>query len=235
MNREYIDDHHIVARYLAHRLSDAERSAFEAYFLKHPEMVEELEEAAQLKAGLMRLRDTGELESLLKPKPWYRQRRLYDLRGRFGGTLAAAAILGVSAFLWLNRHPVPSGQWLAPTPASLMGPLGRPLPAGGTYTILRTRGESTDLDIELPASAQTLALRVLPETMAQPAVYRVTLYAVDGTELHEVATVAGLTPAEDEFVPVFLDSSQVKKGRYRLALEGVGSPASHSVFALRFY
>jgi hypothetical protein len=235
MNREYIDDHHIVARYLAHRLSDAERNAFEAYFLKHPEMVEELEEAAQLKAGLMRLRDTGELESLLKPRPWYRQRRFYDLRGRFGGTLAAAAILGVSAFLWLNRHPVPSEQWLAPTPASLLGPLGRPLPAGGTYTILRTRGESTDLDIELPASAQTLALRVLPETMAQPAVYRITLYAVDGTELHEVATVAGLTPAEDEFVPVFLDSSQVKKGRYRLALEGVGSPASRSVFALRFY
>jgi len=235
MNREYIDEHHIVARYLAHRLSDAERSAFEAYFLKHPEIVEELEEAAQLKAGLMRLRDTGELASLLKPKPWYRQRRFYDLRGRFGGTLAAVAILGVCTFLWLNRHAVPSGPWLSPTPASLLGPLGKPLPAGGTYTILRTRGESTDLDIELPASPQALVLRVLPETMAQPAVYRVTLYAVEGTELREVATVAGLTPAEDEFVPVFVDSSQVKKGRYRLALEGVGSPASRSVFALRFY
>ena len=86
----------------------------------------------------------------------------------------------------------------------------------------------------MPASAQTLALRVLPETMAQPAVYRVTLYAVDGTELHEVATVAGLTPADDEFVPVFLDSSQVKQGRYRLAIESEGSPASRSVFALRF-
>jgi len=235
MNREYIDDHHIVARYLADRLSDAERSAFEAYFLKHPEVVEELEEAAQLKAGLMRLRDTGELASLLKPKPWYRQRRLYSLRGRFGGTLAAVVIFGVGTFFWLNHHPVPPGQWLAPTPASLLGPLGKPLPGGGTYTILRTRGESTDLDIELPASAQALALRVLPETMAQPAVYRVTLYAVDGTELHQVATVAGLTPAEDEFVPVFVDSSQVKKGRYRLALESVGSPTSRSVFALRFY
>jgi len=234
MNREYIDDHHVVARYLAHRLSEAERIAFEAYYLQHPEMLEELEEAAQLKAGLMRLRDTGELDSLLKPQPWYRQ-RFYGLRGTIGGTLAAVAILTVGAALWLNRHSAATEPWLAPTPASLLGPLGKPLQVGGIHTILRTRGEIVDADIELPPSPQTLVLRILPEAAAQPPVYRVTLFAMEGSEPDQVASVAGFKPAEDEFVPVYLASSKVGKGRYRLVLEGEAEPGMKSVFTVTFH
>jgi hypothetical protein len=242
MNRQYIDDHHVVARYLAHQLADAERSEFEAYFLKHPEMVEELEQAAQMKAGLMRLRATGELNFLLQPQPTsgHRRWRFGELRGTLGGMLAAIVVLLVGAGLWMNRQPAGSEQWLAPTPASLLGPMGKPLHVGDTYTILRTRGEAADVDIELPKVPQALRLRVLPESMSQPAVYRVALYAVDGTvvdgrELHEVAMVGGLIPAEDEFVSVYVDASKVKPGRYRLAIQGAGNGELRSVFAVRFY
>jgi len=234
MNRQYIDDYHVVARYLADQLSDAERGEFEAYFLEHPDMVEELEQVARIKAGLMRLRATGELTSLLRPKPWYTQWRSAELRRAIGGSLAAMVLIAVGAALWWNRHSGSTERWLAPTPAALLGPLGKPLPAGNTYTILRTRGE-TDVDIELPRVPQAVMLRVLPESVAQPAIYRITLYSMDGAEPREVAAVDGLTANEDEFVPVYVDASKVGKGRYRLAIEGVAQPESRSVFAVRFY
>ena len=71
MDRQYIDDHHIVARYLADRLPEPEREAFETYYLEHPEIVREIEAAARFKSGLAQLRDSGELAVLLKPAPWY--------------------------------------------------------------------------------------------------------------------------------------------------------------------
>ena len=67
MDRKYIDDQHIVARYLADQLPAAQREEFESYYLQHPEMVEELEAAARFKVGLMLLRDAGQLDEVLKP------------------------------------------------------------------------------------------------------------------------------------------------------------------------
>ena len=47
MDRKFIDDHHIVARYLADQLPDTLREEFEAYYLEHPEVVQELEATAR--------------------------------------------------------------------------------------------------------------------------------------------------------------------------------------------
>ena len=66
MDRRYIDDQHVVARYLANRLTDEEREAFEAYYLEHPDMGQEMEAAIRFKVGLMRLRETGELAPLVQ-------------------------------------------------------------------------------------------------------------------------------------------------------------------------
>ena len=73
MDRRYIDQQHVVARYLADRVTDNERSEFEAYYLVHPEIVQEMEAAARFKVGLMQLRDSGELPKLLRSKPRYLQ------------------------------------------------------------------------------------------------------------------------------------------------------------------
>ena len=66
MDRKYIDDHHVVARYLADHLTDDERQAFEAYYLEHPEAVKEMEAVARFKAGLHHLQQSGELDRLVK-------------------------------------------------------------------------------------------------------------------------------------------------------------------------
>lgn len=51
MDCKYIEDHHIVARYLADRLSDAERQSFEAYYLANPDVVQDMQAVARLKVG----------------------------------------------------------------------------------------------------------------------------------------------------------------------------------------
>src|SRR5688572_21034668 len=98
MDRRYIDDHHVVARYLADRVTEEERSAFEAYYLEHPEVVQELEAAARFKTGLMRLRETGELDDLMQAKAG-------GFRWPYLAAAAAIAFLVLGAFFALTRPP----------------------------------------------------------------------------------------------------------------------------------
>src|SRR5690242_9172553 len=128
MDRRYIDDHHIVARYLADTLPDAEREAFEAYYLEHPEIVREMEAAARFKVGLMQLRDSGELASLLQPQPWYR-------RTSYLAVAASLAIAALGALLFYARSPSLQPLLVA-TASSLTDRLGNPRPIAGTYAIL---------------------------------------------------------------------------------------------------
>jgi hypothetical protein len=117
MDRRYIDDNHVVARYLADRLTDDEREAFEAYYLEHPDVVQELEAAARFKVGLMKLRDTGELSRLLQRE----QRRQWP----YFAAAAAVAVLVIGAFVIIDRtperHPI-----LAATVEALRGTNGSP-------------------------------------------------------------------------------------------------------------
>ena len=82
MDRKYIDDHHIAARYLADQLSDADREAFETYYVEHPDVLRDLEAAARMKVGLAQLREAGELDALMIARTWRPNRRF----------LAAAAV-----------------------------------------------------------------------------------------------------------------------------------------------
>ena len=227
MNRSYIDDHHVVARYLADQLSESERLAFEAYFLEHPEMVQEIEQAAQLKAGLRQLQDSGELEQLKKAQPGRGNFLMRALRRNTRTTaIAAVALVAIVSALWL-KPGMSSGPWLAAAATSLTGSLGEPLPMGGSYTILRTRGSEADVDIELPRSAQALTLRILPEGAVPAGPYRATLYSISGSKApQQVATLGGLAPAEDDFVAMYVDSSKLLPGQYRLVLSSPANPAS---------
>jgi hypothetical protein len=229
MDRNYIDDNHIVARYLADQLSDQEREAFEAYYLEHPDVVQEMEAAARFKVGLAQLKDSGELSKILKPRPWFRQERYQALA-------AGVAIIAIGAFLFINRSPS-SQPTLVASATALVDRLGDPLPTLGTYTILRTRSISYDTEIELPRAPQTIALRVLPEVESQPARYRITLSSIaDDDSLREIAAIGSLSPDADGFVPAYLNSANLSRGRYQLTLSGdVGTSAANepSPFLIR--
>ena len=228
MDRQYIDDHHVVARYLADRLTDGEREAFEAYYLEHPDVVQEMEAAARFKVGLMKLRDLGELNRLVqqhKRPQWH-----------YLAAAAAIAALAVGVFLVIDRSPA-THPILAASIDALHGTDGGPPTLTREYAILRTRGSAIDAEIQLPTFGAALELRVLPEFSARPERYRVRLFRMSADDsLQSVAELGGLAPEPDNFVSIFVDGARLQPGQYRLAI--VGDPDTdardkESAFILR--
>jgi hypothetical protein len=212
MDRRYIDDHHVVARYLADQLTVEEREAFEAFYLEHPEVVREMEAAARFKVGLMKLRDTGELTQLLQ-----QERRP---KWHYFAAAAAVAVLAIGTLLIIDRtpavHPV-----LAASIDALHATGRAPLALTGQYAILRTRGSAVDAEIELPPPGQALELRVLPEFAARPERYRVELFRMSADDsMQSVAELGGLAPDLDTFVSIFVDPDRLQPGQYRLTIAG---------------
>jgi len=213
MDRNYIDNHHVVARYLADQLSEDERRAFEEHFIANPEMVKEIEAAARVKVGLHKLRETGELESVLKPIAWFRNSRYLALA-------ASIIVVALGVTLWFGRSAFEPPTLVASV-SKLVDGAGKPLAIANSYAILRTRGFSYDADIELPVAAQAIELRVLPEVVANPARYRVAVARIgDDGSLTAVGAIKGLTPADDDFVTLYFDSERLSVGRYQLTISG---------------
>jgi hypothetical protein len=229
MDRKYIDEHHLVARYLADQLPDAEREAFEAYYVEHPDVLAEMEAAARFKLGLLQLERAGELQRLLQPTPWSRG-------PRFLAAAAAIAMLAIGLAFFQMRGPTRQPLLVAAS-SSLVDRLGRPLHVASSHTLLRTRSTSYDAEIELPPSAQVIELKVLPESPARPARYRLVLGSIDDDDsMHEIATLTSLRPDEHGLVPVYLNAARLQRGRYRLVLSGdldTSAANERSVFLLR--
>ena len=160
MNRQYIDDHHIVARYLADQLSDAERQAFEACLLEHPEIVRDLEAAARMKVGLRQLRERGELETLLVATPASRSQRLF-------AAAAAIAIVGVVLATFMLRPPA-AAPFLVASSTTLVDKRGKALPVVRGHSLSGPRTLTVDAEVEVPEKPAAIALRLLPEHEAHP-------------------------------------------------------------------
>lgn len=225
------DDLTTTSRYLAGHLSREEREAFEEQVRRDPETVQTLEATARLKVGLSKLRERGELDELLAPDPWYRRRV----------TWAAAAMIAVAALGVMltrqdsmsSRHPL-----VASSIASLVGPTGVALPVTAKLAVYRKRAGSPDAVIETPTATGAIEMRVLPETVVNSHDYKVTLARVsdDGARLTALSTVEELQPADDGFVTLFIDSSQLRAGQYRLDIASevpAGSVAPSDTFLLR--
>lgn len=204
MDRQYIDDHHIVARYLADQLPEPEREAFEAYYLEHPEILREIEAAARFKSGLAQLRESGELAALLKPIPWYAQWRYL--------AMAAVAILVVGVAIYI-RPATP------PLVAANLAALGGPSTVASSHAVLRRRGSSFDAEVTLPEAGEAIELRVLPEFAATDSRYRIALARVNGDDRREtVAEIEHLSAGDDGMVTIYLDAQRIAPGDYEVSI-----------------
>ena len=203
MDREYIDRNHIVARYLADQLADAEREAFEAYYMEHPEMVREMEATARFKDALATLADRGELSQLIHPHP---TRRPWQW-------LALAATVAVITFgvTYVVRTPTPRSNMAAQMEALQ-------LPVGLVVRVERTRG-LTDAEFELPAAGTAIALQIVPDFEASPSEYRVSLLREAEDQPDAIAEIERVA-ADDGIITVYLDRAVVQPGVYRLSIEG---------------
>jgi len=225
------DDLTTTGRYLAGQLSHEEREAFEAQVRRDPDTLKTLEATARLKVGLAKLRERGELDELLAPDPWYRRRF----------TWAAAAMIALAALgIMLTRQDsMPSRhQLVAGSIASLVGPTGVSLQVTAKLAVYRKRAGSPDAVLETSGSTGAIEMRVLPETAVNSHDYKVTLARLsdDGSVLTALAMAEHLQPADDGFVTLFIDSSQLRAGQYRLDIAGevpAGSVAPSDTFLLR--
>jgi hypothetical protein len=218
MDRQYIDDHHVIARYLADRLSDAEREEFEAFYLEHPDVVKEMETVARFKAGLIELQRAGELDALIAGRP-----RSRNFRYLVAAAAIAAVAIGVSFFATRDSR-LPS--LLAGSPSLLVRRSEPPPAIGAIQRVFRTRTTGADAEIQLPAVRQALALEVLPESEGK------SFGASLATARRVLATTSGLTANTDGLVAMYLDSSRLEPGSYELTLTNEATGEA-SVFTVR--
>ena len=211
MDRKYIDAHHIVERYLADRLPPADKEAFEAYYVAHPEMLDEMEAVAALKVGF----------GALPAAPPAAAPRHY---ARFVPAAIAAVLLAAVAAWLLNRPTLETSPALM---AARTEELRAGLPAGKSVRIDHQRGIDADAAIELPAQPRALRLRVQPDATLEAASYRLTLLSVGAdAEPRTVASLGALQADAEGLVVVFLDSAVLQPGSYELQLADATNSAS---------
>lgn len=220
------DDPSLANRYLADQLPEAERLAFEQRMAADPAVLREVEATARFKAGLARLRESGELAEVLEPQ-----------RSRLPYLASAAAVALLAIGISLVRHEAGGPEiWVgtSPTLASRDGSL---LPAGGQYTLLRLRSEGeVDLAIELPATRQLIELRVLPDSGDAASRYRARLARLGeaGAERDAVA-IGGVATDGNGYLTLFVDSDGLRPGRYQLLVEeepAAGGPVRAETFLI---
>jgi hypothetical protein len=208
------DEHTVAGRYLAGQLSDEECAAFEERLREDPAVVREVEATARLKVGLGRLRERSELDALLAPPRWYQP-------GLLLATAASVAIVALGVVMVGRSRVDVQRPVLAASIGALVDTQGSALPVIATLAVFRKRAETYDAIIESAPSAGAVELRVLPETTVASRRYRVDLSRLaDDGSLTAVASLDNLRPADDGFVTMLMDRSQLAAGRYRLDVLG---------------
>jgi hypothetical protein len=225
MDRLTIDADHVVARYVAGQLSEAEEVAFDEYTTAHPEIFREIDNTLRLKEGLQGLRERGELPALIRGSRWQSASRI---------GMAAALVLAVFT-VWMWRHDAgPRNSVLARSPAEFLDAGARPLSIVGNYVLARSRGPMPAVEILRPAERAAVEVRILPSSHTEGGRYRIILErsSIDG-EVSAVHEMNGLETAPDRYVTIYLDSSKLVPGQYRLSLVH-GDPASGATEDDRF-
>jgi len=209
------DTEELIAGYLAGRLPTGRNDAFEKSITEDSQVRQRIEQTLKFKEGLARLRERGELASLLRAAP---ARRWVP----YAAAAAVAAFTAATA-LWLAvRGAAP--EVLVRSPTDLATRRHSAPPILGSYVLARTRGTTGAADVNLPPGAGACELQILPSRMVPGTRYSVTLKPVEVPEgSAHVARLDAGPAGSDGYVTVYVDRSRLPAGRYELSL----SPSDH--------
>jgi hypothetical protein len=228
MDRQTLEDHHMVARYLAGQLDAAESAAFEAHYAQNPDTVREIERTLRFKEALAVLNERGELDALVRA-------RHYAWRPVVG-LAAGIAVLAVGVWLWLAQTTVSP---IVSTIAALSDEQGQTLQVASAHMLVRTRGPASVIEIPLPAERSAIELRMIPSSRPADAGFRVLLGQLDAANaVAPVAETRAAASSADGFVTAWLDSAKLSRGRYVIELlpersTAPGTPGDRFVVELR--
>ena len=210
MDVTQINEGHLIASYLAGRLPPGDEDAFEQYVSEHPEICADIEQTLKLKEGLARLRERGELDTLLRV-PASRRWVPY-------AAAASLAVATVAGLLWLQlRSPAPAMLFLSPS--ELATRHHESVAIRGSYVLARTRGGASLTEVSLPAEPGAIELKILPSGVSNDTRYNVGLRRLrlpNAPSNVEQVKVGPMTP--DGYVTVYVDSSQLTPGDYEVSV-----------------
>lgn len=201
MDRRHIRDAQVIERYLNGALTAAEEQAFEEAYLGDPELLEELEVAERLRAGL---KDSNAADSASAAP---RRPRWLELAAspRFGiaASLVAVAALASSTALYVQNQGLRGSVGLA---------AARPT---RVLELLSVRGPASPNEIAAPAPGEWVVLLVDPGFGDYDS-YRAVL-ARDGAE---VLRLDGLTPTYEGLLALGMAGDLLAPGEYEIHLSG---------------
>lgn len=194
MDREYIDEQHVVDRYVMGKLTDEELSAFELSLLDDPELQDEVQLMQAMSAELklaetrLKLRSQSRLKAILATPA-------------FGASAAVLCVLsfGLSAILFFGSQSVTvdgSGRLLGVN----------------EFWLGQVRGGDGAVEIATNGSPTLLYIDVGPSPVDR---YRITIYDASGEARNPVITDAGA----DKQVRVLLQG--IEMGPYDLAVDAI--------------
>lgn len=197
----------LILRYLAGRLTPAERDAFERALPARPELREHAEQVLKLQEGLARLRERGELEPLLRaraPRRWLPY-------------AAAAAVAALSLLAWAWFYLAGPSRLLALSPTQFVSSQHPPPPVIGSYVLARVRGGAAAT--ELPRGG-VIEIRALPSVLSSTVRYRARLVESGGTVVGRptLGQVDAGRAAADGYVTFYVDAARLAPGDYEILL-----------------
>jgi len=153
MNRQYIEDNHIVDRYLLGQLPEGELCEFETYYFEHPEMLEELTVAKAMHKTIAEESNSLLLTQAVETKASWFER---VFQPKLGFALSAVMAVGIAS-LWLENNRLKSVESVV-FPAS-------------SLTISQSRGADTEIDaVKISQDQSAIAIRLVIGPIGYPEV-----------------------------------------------------------------
>ena len=198
MDKDYIEAHDVIDRYVLGHLSEEELVGFELYYLEHPEVLEEIELTRALRGGLAA---NGAALAAATSRP-----AAGDQQGH--GLLDAIAD-------WFRNPAVLAGNFAVIAGLAVMVLQQGDNPAALGFSADRVwigdvRGERAPLEIEVRSASLVLDIDV-----AVPGNYSVTLMDDAGQPLTRIPSVE----ASSDAILVVFDASRIDAGRYRINVD----------------
>jgi len=190
-----MEDHELIGRYLARRLTEAEELMVETRIIQDPAFRSEVELTQALKEGMRELENRGEVSRLLTTRD-----RPQLPKVAWAATLAAVAAGLVTFYFYQAREAI------------------APVPVSETLRFELTRG-GPEADVSWVRGSAPVQLEMQFDVGPEPApTYRVTLSRLPENADNPVLNRAVLTSPEGEVV-VSVDGEALPPGNYAIRLE----------------
>jgi hypothetical protein len=218
MDAKQIAERHLIERYLAGQLSEADSDAFESLVASQPGLAMQVEQVARMKTGLEVLRRRGDLARLLqgRPKTWYRSPWV---------AVAAAASVVLVVFLTMQIAAPPAAM-IASTLAELADSKGSAPRIAATYLLTSERSAAPPAQIQvskIERDAVELRFDAAAGTGDQ---FKVEILRAEGDSLRSIARANKVPASGDGSVAVYVAARVLAPGNYLFRLTPAGSDVS---------